>query len=563
MQPLASIPSPSQGVWHLGPIPLRAYAIMIILGIVVAVWLGERRWAAKGGTPGMIIDIAIWAVPFGLIGGRLYHVATDWQRYFGEGQDPIRALKIWEGGLGIWGAVLLGAVGAWIGCRRHGVSLAALGDAIAPGIALAQAIGRWGNYWNQELYGRPLNAPWALEIDRAHRPSDPKYLDIATYHPTFLYESLWCVGVALLVLWADRRFKLTHGRAFALYVAAYTVGRFWIEWLRIDDAHHFLGMRLNDWTALVVFVGAVAYLFWARNRTGEETVVAPAAAHAVDAAEKPATDPTPDTEQQDTPAPGTPTSAPDNADSDPAEPPTEPKSAPTDTEDQPEPTHEAFTTKPTVVQAEPAADETFTAEPTVDQAEPVSDQAELIGEQAEPAAGEADPVAEQVEPVDEAFTTEPEATQAEPTMDQADPIDEQPEPATDETAPVAEQIEPAHEAFTVEPEATQAEPTVVQAEPVDEQAEPVVEQVEPATSEVDPVAEQAEPAHEASTAEPETGQAESETGRSEAAEQGESAREDASEMSVNGADRAVDEPGDASGGEGPDKVDAGPAKDAK
>lgn len=215
-------------------------------------------------------------MPFGLVGGRLYHVITSYELYFGEGKDWVNAFKIWEGGLGIWGAIALGALGAWIACRRRGIPLPAYADAVAPGIAFAQAIGRWGNWFNQELYGRATDLPWALKIDSAHRPADS--LDAATYHPTFLYESLWCVGVALLVIWADRRFKLGHGRAFALYVAAYTVGRFWIEYLRVDDAHHVLGLRLNDWTSILVFAAAVVYMVVsAKLRPGREEVVEPAA----------------------------------------------------------------------------------------------------------------------------------------------------------------------------------------------------------------------------------------------------------------------------------------------
>ncbi|WP_433185335.1 prolipoprotein diacylglyceryl transferase [Actinoallomurus sp. CA-150999] len=265
MQPLAFIPSPSQGSIHLGPLPLRGYALMIIIGVIVAVWLGERRWTARGGASGTVVDIAVWAVPFGLIGGRLYHVITDHQLYFGHGRHPIDAFKVWNGGLGIWGAIALGTFGAYLGCRRRGISLRVFADAAAPGIVLAQAIGRWGNWFNQELYGRPTTLPWAVKIDAAHRPANTS--DIATYQPTFLYEFLWCIGVAILVIWAEKRFRLVYGRAFALYVAAYTVGRAWIEWLRVDPAHHILGLRLNDWTALIVFLCAVAYIYFQRDKT--------------------------------------------------------------------------------------------------------------------------------------------------------------------------------------------------------------------------------------------------------------------------------------------------------
>ncbi|MYW12029.1 prolipoprotein diacylglyceryl transferase [Streptomyces sp. SID2563] len=277
---LAYIPSPSTGVIDLGPIPLRGYAFCIIIGVFVAVWFGNKRWIARGGTAGTVADIAVWAVPFGLVGGRLYHVITDYQLYFSDGEDWVDAFKIWQGGLGIWGAIALGAVGAWIGCRRRGIPLPAWADALAPGIALAQACGRWGNWFNQELYGKATDVPWALKI------SDGPNRLAGTYHPTFLYESLWCVGVALLVVWADRRFKLGHGRAFALYVAAYCAGRAWIEYMRVDEAHHILGLRLNVWTALIVFVLAVTYIvISAKVRPGREEIVEPGAPEAPGAPE--------------------------------------------------------------------------------------------------------------------------------------------------------------------------------------------------------------------------------------------------------------------------------------
>lgn len=260
---LASLPSPSQGVWHLGPIPIRAYALCIIAGIVVAIWLTQRRWTARGGNPDDVMDIALWAVPLGIVGGRLYHVITDPELYFLPGRDPWHAFFIWDGGLGIWGAVALGALGAWIGCRRRGVRLLEFGDALAPGLILAQAIGRWGNYFNQELYGSATTVPWALQIDPAHRPTDSPMIGL--YHPTFLYESLWNVAVAGLLLWVDRHFTVPRGKLFALYVAAYTLGRGMIEALRVDHANHFLGLRLNDWTSLIVFLAAVTVLVWRRR----------------------------------------------------------------------------------------------------------------------------------------------------------------------------------------------------------------------------------------------------------------------------------------------------------
>ncbi|MCR5977326.1 prolipoprotein diacylglyceryl transferase [Gordonia jinghuaiqii] len=271
---LAYIPSPPQGVWEIGPFPLRAYALCIIAGIVIAVWWGNRRWVARGGQDGEVLDVAIWAVPFGLIGGRVYHVITDWKTYFGADalKEPADVFRIWDGGLGIWGAVALGAVGAWIGARRRGIRLPAFGDAIAPPILLAQAIGRLGNYFNQELYGRETTLPWGLEIferENSAGYADPGLIDGVSngvvdrvVHPTFLYELLWNVLIVVVLVVLDRRFRIGHGRLFALYVAGYCLGRFFVEMLRDDRAavaNDIAGIRPNLFTAALVFLAAIIY----------------------------------------------------------------------------------------------------------------------------------------------------------------------------------------------------------------------------------------------------------------------------------------------------------------
>jgi prolipoprotein diacylglyceryl transferase len=264
---LASIPSPARGVWHIGIVPIRAYALCLIAGIIVAALLTRRRWVARGGRGDDVADVALWAVPFGIVGARLYHVITSPELYFAAGKEPIKALYIWDGGLGIWGAISLGALGAWIGCRRLRIKLPAFADAAAPGLVLAQAIGRLGNYFNQELYGSPTNLPWALRIDAANRPADTP--EIGLYHPTFLYEALWCVGLYFVLIWAEKRFTLGNGRLLALCVAGYTLGRVWVEALRIDHANHILGLRLNIWTSILIFAAAVAFLIPRRPRPAE------------------------------------------------------------------------------------------------------------------------------------------------------------------------------------------------------------------------------------------------------------------------------------------------------
>ncbi|GAA2132235.1 prolipoprotein diacylglyceryl transferase [Glycomyces algeriensis] len=260
---LAYIPSPSESVWHLGPIPIRAYALCLIAGIVAACWIAEARMRSRGAPKWAVLDLAVWAVPFGIVGARLYHVFSSPDAYFGPDGDPWKALAVWEGGLGIPGAVALGAVGVWLGCRQLKLPFALTADAIVPGIPVGQAIGRLGNWFNQELYGKPLDTWWAVSIDFDHRVAG--YAQYGTFHPTFLYELLWNVGVALAVLLADRKAKFGAGRAVALYVALYGIGRFWIEGLRIDPAEDFAGLRLNQWMSVIVVVLAVAYLIFARG----------------------------------------------------------------------------------------------------------------------------------------------------------------------------------------------------------------------------------------------------------------------------------------------------------
>ncbi|WP_407941484.1 prolipoprotein diacylglyceryl transferase [Microlunatus kandeliicorticis] len=266
------IPSPARGVWEPFGFPIRAYALCIIAGIVLAMIIGTKRWVARGGQRETVESVVVVAVPFGIVGARIYHVMTDPELYFAPGRVWYHAFFIWQGGLGIWGAVALGALGAWLVCRRRKVRFPALLDALAPGVVVAQAVGRIGNYFNQELFGRPTTLPWGLEISLAHRP--PGYEQYATFHPTFLYELVWDLAVAAVLVLVDRRFRLGHGKVFTLYVMLYCAGRFWIEALRIDDVNRIGGFRLNNFTSAIVFVVALAvFVYLVRTRPGREPVV--------------------------------------------------------------------------------------------------------------------------------------------------------------------------------------------------------------------------------------------------------------------------------------------------
>src|ERR1700761_6113180 len=402
---IAYFPSPPQGVWHLGPVPIRAYALFIILGIVAALVIGDRRWEARGGERGVIYDIALWAVPFGLIGGRLYHLATDWRTYFGEGGAGLgAALRIWDGGLGIWGAVALGGVGAWIACRRRGIPLPAFGDAIAPGIVLAQAIRRLGNYFNQELFGRETTMPWGLEIFYRRDPAgfvDVHSLDgVSTgqlamvVQPTFLYELLWNLLVFVILIYLDRRFTIGHGRLFATYVALYCVGRFWVELLRDDTATHIAGIRINSFTSTFVFIGAVVYIMAApKGREDPESL---------------------------------------RGNDYEAEEPAEPEPEPETTDESP--------TEPEEAVGEPVEAEAEEPEPGEPQAgEPEAEEPEPEAKEPEPEADDSEEQDAQEQPEPDQAEDAVEAAEGEPESDDAPAEADSEEPATEEATDTADQ----------------------------------------------------------------------------------------------------------------------------
>ncbi len=249
---VASIPSPGSGALHIGPLQLRAYGLMIALGVLAGASLAGRRYERMGGDRQQLSTILMWAVPAGVVGARIYHVMTDWRGFRGRW---IETLYIWKGGLGIWGGVALGAGVAFWQARKMALNFKILLDAVAPALALAQAIGRWGNWWNQELFGRPTTMPWGLKIDAFHTPLG--YKPGTLFHPTFLYESLWNFALCGVLLVISRRGKQRQGQLFCIYVMGYTFARFFIERVRIDKASIVFGLRINEWVSIVVFAGAM------------------------------------------------------------------------------------------------------------------------------------------------------------------------------------------------------------------------------------------------------------------------------------------------------------------
>ena len=255
----ASIPSPTSSSLIIGPLELRAYGLMIALGAFIAVAWSQRRLKARGGDPEIVSTIALWAIPAGLVGARLYHVLTDWRSFRGRWED---VPAVWQGGLGIPGGLIVGVVVGALVARRRGLGMGLALDVIVPTLPVAQAVGRLGNWFNQEVFGRPSNLPWALEIDATHRPAE--YATSTTFHPTFLYEGLWNVALALALVGVERRRILRPGYIVALWVAGYGLGRLWIEALRADPASLLVGVRVNIWMALLAIV--VGGVFALRGR---------------------------------------------------------------------------------------------------------------------------------------------------------------------------------------------------------------------------------------------------------------------------------------------------------
>ena len=274
MRILNSIPSPSISYFDVGPLRIHFYAVFILIGIAAAILIGNRRLVARGAQSWVVLDIALWTVPFGIIGARLFHVLTHFTDYFGPGKSPMDIFAVWNGGLAIYGALILGGFGAFVGCQQAGIKFLSFVDAMAPGVLLAQAIGRWGNYFNQELFGKPTDLPWALEIDRPNSAIPTGLPTSAVFHPTFAYEMLWSlVGVALLLI-LEKRMDLRWGRLFAMYLTYYSIGRFWIEGLRIDPSDIYFGLRTNQWSAvLTALVGVALYMYSKRRHTGAEITI--------------------------------------------------------------------------------------------------------------------------------------------------------------------------------------------------------------------------------------------------------------------------------------------------
>ncbi len=257
MLPLASIPSPDQSTLEIGPLSIHYYGLTLLVGIVAAVWITGFRWTRRGGDWDLIFRVSVWGVAFGIIGARIYHVITSWNELPDEWWGPF---AIWKGGLGVWGGIGLGCIVGAIVAHRSGASIAKLADCLAPALLVAQGIGRFGNWWNQELFGKPTDLRWGLEISPEHRPIE--YIESATFHPTFLYEALWCFAAAGLLLLVERRFRIRPGGLFAVYVIFYSIGRLWIETLRIDPSHEWGGVRLNVWVAALAIILATAFLVW-------------------------------------------------------------------------------------------------------------------------------------------------------------------------------------------------------------------------------------------------------------------------------------------------------------